>query len=238
MLAHVHPPSAPPRVRSPGAAGLARRWTALLLVLAGLGADPAVAARAEWLFTVRLDGKPIGMHRFVLASSDDHGLTLSSDAKFDVSLLGVSLLRYAHRVNERWANGCLASIDARTDDNGRVLEVRGRIEGDRFDLQVRQDGRPVATSEQTAGCLMSFAYWNPALAKQTRLLDPGSGRVEVVAIDAATTAPADLENNGARVRGLRIAGLAQPIDVWYAGDRWVGLDTLVGGGRRLSYRLK
>jgi len=38
--------------------------------------------------------------------------------------------------------------------------------------------------------------------------------------------------------GLRIGGLAQPIDVWYDGNRWVGLDTIVSGGRRLSYRLR
>jgi hypothetical protein len=85
---------------------------------------------------------------------------------------------------------------------------------------------------------MSFAYWNPALAGQKRLLDPGSGRVEPVAIAAPSAAPTDLGAHGQPVRGLRISGLAQPIDVWYAGDRWVGLDTVVGDGRRLSYRLR
>ena len=49
---------------------------------------------------------------------------------------------------------------------------------------------------------------------------------------------ADLDAAGGALRGLRIGGLTQPIDVWYAGDRWVGLDTTVDGGRRLSYRLR
>jgi hypothetical protein len=83
---------------------------------------------------------------------------------------------------------------------------------------------------------MSFAYWNPALAGQQRLLDPGSGRIESVAIDTPPAVPADLGLQP--VRGLRISGLAQPIDVWYVGNRWVGLDTIVSGGRRLSYRLR
>ena len=39
------------------------------------------------------------------------------------------------------------------------------------------------------------------------------------------------------VRGLRITGLSRPIVVWYASNRWVGLETTVQGGRRLSYRL-
>ncbi|WP_368671230.1 hypothetical protein [Achromobacter xylosoxidans] len=38
----------------------------------------------------------------------------------------------------------------------------------------------------------------------------------------------------------RIAGPRHPIDVWYAAGsgEWVGLDSTVRGGRRLSYRLQ
>jgi hypothetical protein len=39
-------------------------------------------------------------------------------------------------------------------------------------------------------------------------------------------------------RGWRIVGLARPIDVWYEGEQWVGLDTAVAGDRRLAYRLQ
>lgn len=37
----------------------------------------------------------------------------------------------------------------------------------------------------------------------------------------------------------RITGPRNPIDVWYATDtgEWVGLDSTVHGGRKLSYRL-
>jgi hypothetical protein len=213
----------------------ARATAALALALAGVGDIPA-ATPTEWSFTVRLDGKPIGTHRFVLASAGNGGLALSSEARFDVTLLGVSLYRYRHRVSERWADGCLASIEARTDDNGRLTEVLGQAQDDRFDLQVRDGGRLSSPAAPPAGCVMSFAYWHPALAVQERLLDPGSGRVEPVAIAAPAAVPTDLEPQA--VRGLRIGGLPQPIDVWYVGDRWVGLDTIVSGGRRLSYRLR
>jgi hypothetical protein len=207
-------------------------------MLSVAAAFPASAVPVEWQFTVRLDGKPIGMHRFTLAPGDDRSVVLSGEAQFDVSLFGVPLVRYRHRVNERWADGCLVAIDAHTDDNGRQTEVRGRSERGRFDLLVREDGRPFATRDESASCLMSFAYWNPALAGQKRLLDPGSGRVEPVAVEETLAVPADLRQAGTRLRGLRIVGLPQPIDVWYEGDRWVGLDTAVAGGRRLSYRLK
>ena len=73
-------------------------------------------------------------------------------------------------------------------------------------------------------------------AGQQRLLDPSSGRIEPVTIVTPAAVPTDLDLQS--VRGLRISGLAQPIDVWYVSNRWVGLDTIVSGGRRLSYRLR
>lgn len=231
--AHSSPPSRPGRPRR-----IVRGLAAGLLALVWLGAGRAAPSPAEWRFTVLLDGKPIGTHRFVLASADDRGVAVRSEAQFDFTLLGVPLYRYRHRVNERWADGCLADIEARTDDNGRLTEVRGKAQAGRFDLDVRDDGRPAPAPAVPTGCLMSFAYWNPALADQKQLLDPGSGRIEPVAMTALAAAPADLDAQAQPVRGLRIRGLPQPIDVWYAGDRWVGLDTTVSGGRRLSYRLR
>ncbi|HTN50067.1 MAG TPA: DUF6134 family protein [Burkholderiaceae bacterium] len=217
--------------RSPFAA---RATCAVALVLACVDHTAAAAPPAEWNFAVRLDGKPIGTHRFVLAGADDGSLALTSEAQFNVSVLGVPLYRYRHRVNERWTGGCLAAIEARTDDNGQLTEVLGQVLQGRFDLKVRGGGRspPVAPP---SGCVMSFAYWNPALSRQKQLLDPGSGRIETVVMATPSAIPGDLQSEA--VRGLRISGLPQAIDVWYVGDHWVGLDTTVSDGRRLSYRL-
>lgn len=193
----------------------------------------------EWNFQVFLDGKPIGAHRYTLTGAADGRASLRSEARFDVSLLGVPLYRYRHRSDEQWVNGCLASIEASTDDNGRHTELRGQARDDRFDLGLGPAGRGAPPSQLRTACLLSFAYWNPDLARQEWLLDPGSGRVERVAMAAAPGAvPADLRQRAqGPVRGLRIGGLAQPIDVWYEGERWIGLDTVLGGNRRLSYRL-
>jgi hypothetical protein len=216
----------------------ARAVIAVALAFAGIGNSLAATPPAEWRFTVRLDGKPIGSHRFALGSAGNGSLALSSEAQYTVTLLGVPLYRYRHRADEHWVNGCLRSIDARTDDNGRLAEVRGQLREGRFDLQVRDEGRPAPVPAAPEGCLMSFAYWNPALAQQARLLDPSTGRIEDVMISDAPAAPSDLEAKEQPVRGLRIGGLQGPIDVWYVGERWVGLDTVVSGGRRLTYRLR
>ncbi len=208
-------------------------------------AQPAAAAAAgpatEWLFTALLDGKPIGTHRFVLraAAGEAGGRRLDSLARFDIKFLGFTAYRYRHRVDERWQGDCLAAITAHTDDDGRVTDVLGRATATGFAVDVRVEGKPAVPSTSVApGCVMSFAYWNPDLARQNRLLDPGSGRLEAVTISELAPAALDVRGTPVSVRGLRIEGLDHPIDVWYAGDDWVGLDTVVQGGRRLSYRLK
>jgi hypothetical protein len=224
-------------MRAPSTRRFFAAGTAMTLVLALVAVAPAATSPSEWKFVVRLDGKPIGTHSFVLAGGGDGALALRSEADFNVRVLGVPLYRYRHRADERWSGGCLTSIEAQTSQNGRLTEILGQVQDERFDVQVRADGRPMPARSAPAGCLMSFAYWNPALGGQTHLLDPGSGRIESVLMDASASAPADLDSSGRAVRGLRIGGLSQPIDVWYIADRWVGLDTLVSG-RRLSYRLR
>ncbi|MCU0937569.1 MAG: hypothetical protein MUC86_00165, partial [Burkholderiaceae bacterium] len=46
---------------------------------------PVAVPASEWRFTVRLDGKPIGSHRFAVADAGDGGLAIRSEAQFDVS---------------------------------------------------------------------------------------------------------------------------------------------------------
>lgn len=195
------------------------------------------AAQGEpnrWNFAVTLDGKPIGEHVFTLASRGTER-RVTSTARYRVKLFGVTVYRYDHHAEEYWVDRCLDRLDAHTDDDGQRNAVRGRADGGSFVWQVRSDAG--ASPSQHAECPMSFAYWNPDIASRNALLDPGSGRLEPVRIQ--TLAPTTIEVHGApaRVRGLRIDGLQHPIDVWYQGDDWVGLDTTVANGRTLRYRL-
>ncbi len=191
---------------------LRRPLAAIFLAACAAG----TAHAAEWDFTVLLDGEPIGRHRFAVAGSGER--TVDIDALFQVRLLGWTAYRYRHHASERWSGDCLASLEARTDENGSKTEV--------------------SETFAPAPCTMSFAYWNPAIATQRRLFDAGTGALR--AVQVTPLPPTTIIVRGAPVaaRGLRIAGLPQPVDVWYDGDTWIGLDTLVRGKRRLSYRLR
>jgi hypothetical protein len=207
-----------------------------------LGAEPAMPSATEWHFTVLLDGRAIGSHRFLLATMDGRTAYLKSEARFDVTWLGVPVYRYRHSASEHWQGRCLESIEAATDDDGRTNALRGRQDaGERFALELRAGSDDAASEPKHSSlprCPMTFAYWHPDLADQRELLDPSTGRLESVIVTPLPEGEIEVEGHRVPVRGMRIAGLAHPIDVWYLGTRWVGLDTTVAGGRHLSYRLR
>jgi len=185
-----------------------------------LGSAISVAAHAtEWTFVARLDDKPIGTHRFDL-SDDGNGRTLLSEARFAVKFLGITAYRYRHNATEHWRGDCLSELSSTTDDDGKPVKVH-------------LDGTALT------GCAMSFAYWNPQIRSATRLVNAQTGQFENVQIARAGEATLKVRGLQTSATRWRITGPAQPIDVWYSaqGD-WVGLDSTVAGGRKLSYRLE
>lgn len=211
---------------------MSARWR--LGIAALLSAAPLWSAAADttYDFQVLLDGKPIGEHRFVVGGPPETR-TVVSDARFTVKVLGLTVYRYAHRAEEQWRGSCLRSLVATTDDDGTASRVNAEAAGDVL---------KVVTAEGAAlidGCAMSFAYWSPAIRQQSRLLNAQTGRHEAVQISRVASGTVDARGQPVAAVRWRIDGPAQPVDVWYTaqGD-WVGLDSIVGGGRKLSYRLK
>lgn len=237
-----------------------RRWilcaagsVALVLVTAGASATPAppAAARAaatpvppagaaEWRFEVQLDGKPVGEHRFTLSplvSSNSNGngneRRLVSVASFDVKLLGITVYRYRHEARERWQGDCLAELDARTDANGKVSTVKAQLDGQSLLVTSPAGIAPLPA------CSMTFAYWNPAMRRQTQLLNPQTGRGVAVQLVPVGTGMVEVRGTPVAAEHWRLTGDESPIELWYApgsGD-WLALDATVNG-RRLSYRLR
>jgi hypothetical protein len=195
------------------------------------GPPPAAVLSGDWNFLVWLDGKPIGRHRFSVGVQDDR-FNVTSDASFDVKLFGLSLYRYRYHSVERWQAGCLRDMDASTDDNGSRSSVQAERQGEAL-VVTGPAGRNTLT-----GCVMSFAYWNPALQTRTQLLNGQTGRYDSVRVSQIGSGSVDVRGRPVMARHLRITGPAAPIDLWISPQgEWVGLDATVSGGRKLSYRL-
>jgi hypothetical protein len=187
-----------------------------------------VAPAGEWRFDVTLDGRPIGRHTFRVKAHGD-GIRVDSHASFDVRILGFSLYRYEHRATEHWKNGCLAALDSNTDDNGTSETVSGTLAREGF-VVTRRAGTTTLPS-----CTMTFAYWNPAMRSQGRLLNPQTGVEHEVNVDARGAGRID----GTEASRYVLRGKDLEIEVAYAkgNDRWIALDSRTSRGGILSYRL-
>lgn len=211
---------------------MSRMRPGLLCLLAGVPLLAAATEPGEWDFTASLNGTPIGEHRFSVTAAGDERRVVS-EANFTVKLLGITAYRYRHKAVEQWRGDCLTGLIATTDEDGKSSEVRAGVDG---------GGLKVVTSsaENTLpGCVMTFAYWNPALRTKTRLLNAQTGVPENVRVSPMGSAAIEVRGLPVMATRWRISGPAAPIDVWYSAQgEWVGLDSALGAGRTLSYRLK
>ena len=204
------------------------RIVALLVALAIT--VPASASAGAWNFRVMLDGREIGRHRYELQPQGD-GMELRSEARFDVRFLFVSAYRYEHEAVERWQGGCLRELQSRTVTNGERVAVSARDTGGQLTVE-RPAGRDVHP-----GCVLSFAYWDPRILEARALLNSQTG--ELVPVQVMRMGPEAVTIRGQDLLATRhrINGTGLQIDLWYVGERWVALEALTDGGRRLRYEL-
>jgi len=209
-----------------------RTLTAGLLAAMAWTASATSGAGGDWNFTVYLDDDPVGSHRFTLTETPAMR-KLRSEARFTVRILTIKAYSYEHEADETWQGDCLTTLKARTDDNGDRSAVLGAEQNGRFELKKGK------AAETLPGCIMSFAYWNPLMLKQSRLLNPQTG-------DYTTVTIRPLGREAVPVRGQPVAadkyhldaGKFQ-IDLWYAdGGHWIALDSVLDNGKRLRYRIE
>jgi hypothetical protein len=85
---------------------------------------------------------------------------------------------------------------------------------------------------------MSFAYWNPLMLQQTRLLNAQTGEYNAVTIKLIGEVTLRVRGVNQMAKQYRLAGDKLSIDLWYspAGD-WLALQSTTESGRRLRYIL-
>ncbi len=202
------------------------------LALAAI-ALPALGNDAEkaWRFRVYLDDKEIGFHEFRV--QEQGGVRrLETEANFEYKLLFLTLYEYEHENTEIWKGDCLAEIQARTDANGDPYEIKGALAEDTFVLESSEG------SAELPGCVMSFAYWNPAFLEQERLLNSQNG--EFVDVEVGAPERVDLEVRGTVRPALRYRIEAENlgIELYYSENQeWLALEADAAGGRKLRYEL-
>ena len=202
----------------------------IALLLATLPAF-AGAAPAEWRFEVFLNDKPIGFHRFEL-NTEGGEQRLTTEASFDVKLLFITAFRYRHENTETWRNGCLTSLDATTNSNGKRLDVSGALENDAFSVTHSRG------SDVLDECVQTFAYWNPSILGADRLLNSQTGEYEDVRIVREARDFVSVGDSTVEAERYTLTAKGGDITLWYASDdyRWLKLEAPAKGGRRIRYQ--
>jgi hypothetical protein len=207
--------------------------TLCALTLSG-GPSQALAEtspRDEWRFRVYLDQREIGEHRFRLRR--ENGLErMDIEADFEVKLLFVTAYDYDHDTVEIWSDGCLQSIEAQTDDNGKRYDVVGRDTGPDFQL-IRNEEQTVL--EQP--CVKTFAYWDPSILSAERLLNAQTGSFEAVEIEAGGLERIELAGLPVNAQRYTIRTTSGEIRLWYGEQdgQWLALEAPREKGRVIRY---
>jgi hypothetical protein len=187
-------------------------------------------ATEELRFQVYLDERRIGEHRFEIERSGGRE-RVASRAAFEIDFLFFTAYRYRHTSTEAFRNGCLERLVARTDDNGTGYRIAGELVGDTFRIDR-------GSSEiRAAGCLKSFAYWDPAILEQDRLLNPQTGEIEPVQVSRRGEERVEVNDREVPATRYALATDELTIDLWYNDALgWVGLAGDTGKGVRIVYR--
>ena len=201
------------------------------LALAGLpGLALAAAPRSGRLvFQVSRNGAVVGEHRMTFDGSSASP-TVTTEVEMTVKLGPVPVFRYRHTAKERWSGGRFASLETRTDANGRARTVVARrtdagvlIEAGRDRIAAPADAAPLT-------------HWNTS-AFADPLFNPQEGkllRINARRIGTEKFPRAD----GAQVSAMRwsLRGEAE-IDNWYdASGVWTGLRGKLPDGSTMEYR--
>ncbi len=199
------------------------RLFGLVLVLVWGSTQSLYAAVPDDLhFRVFLDDKEIGWHRYQFAP-EGSGYNMTSTAEYRVKVLGITFYRYEHTSQERWADGCLQSIESRTDDNGEEFKVSSTSTENGLEIRANEN-RYLAPS-----CVRSFVYWQPALLESGDMLNSQTGEMTTVEIDKTSAEPGQ--------QALGIVGEEVSLRLQYRAGQWVSLRGDAPGGRVLSYQL-
>ena len=116
-----------------------------------------------WEFDAVLNDKVIGQHTFIYGDEKT-----VSDANFKFEYLFMDFI-YQHQSSETWQGNCLKTISSRTDDDGDMYDVSGYMEANQF---------MVTTNNKTSElplCVMTFAYGNPKILDQKKLMNAQNG---------------------------------------------------------------
>ena len=186
----------------------------------------------EWAFDVYLDKSKIGKHTFTY----DNNL-LTSRAKFNVKVLFINAYKYDHTSKERWQDDCLEGIEVNTTEDKLTTKVNGKKTSIGFEVS---DGK---SNQTLPACTMTFAYWNPKILSQNKLLNPQNAEYldthfEKQANESIMVKGKPTDTTHYKLTGSLNGKNKLNIELWYnQKNEWVALKSITPEGYNIIYKL-
>lgn len=188
----------------------------------------------EWAFDVYLDKSKIGEHIFRLSESNQ----LISTAKFNVKVLFINAYQYDHKAIEQWQGDCLNSLESHTLENKVETNIKAKLFGQEFTVD---DGK---IKQNLPACTMTFAYWNPKIIQQTKLLNPQNGEWLDTKFTNLGNEMIEVKNKKLEATHYKLDGSLNgksklKIELWYsANNDWLALKSITPEGYIINYKLR
>jgi Family of unknown function (DUF6134) len=204
----------------------------LILTACLVFATPMVSAK-DWSFDVFLDKSKIGTHTFTLNDN-----MLVSRAKFNVKVLFIEAYKYDHTSKEQFDGDCLKSLESNTTENKVITKVKGSKKEAGFEVT---DGKITQT---LPACSMTFAYWNPKILEQSKLLNPQNAeyldtKFEKLTNETITVKGRPTETSHYKLNGSLDGKDKLKIELWYnQNNDWVALKSMTPEGYNIIYKIK
>ncbi len=175
-------------------------------------------------FQIMMGSQPVGTHAVTVT-----GNRAAATVRVTIDMagrIGPVRFSYAHRCEETWRNGALASLSCTDRENDRTSSVTVQLAG----AVLRIDGS--AFDGEAPATTLPSSWWNAGVTSQTRLIDTRNGRlIRINATRVGTDTVAGASATRWRVRG------AIDKDIWYdSAGRWVKSSFRIAG-QPFEYRL-
>ena len=182
------------------------KYSFILTLLLSLISSNLIAK--EWDFDVILNDEIIGKHSFKQVGKESHSL-----AKFKSNFMFMSF-SYEHDSKEAWNEDCLKSIVSKTNDDGEVFNVDGGKSNGK--LKVSLNGKEKSLPE----CIMTFAYWNPKILDQKKLMNSQDAEwldvvIKNTGIEAKNVRGQEITTHHYIIQANKDGDEVFIIDVWY-----------------------
>jgi hypothetical protein len=203
---------------------------ACALMLPGLAraVGQAMPAVHRLGFDVWRGSRQLGTHELVFHPRPD-GFVVDVAVDIAFRIGPITLYRYTHHAQERWANGQVAELTTQTDDNGTSHRVTGRRESGGLVIQADRAAPYTAPADA-----LPATHWNHR-ELDGPWINTQSGELIRPHVAVEPTAIVQTANAGPlRVHRYALTGPVK-LDLWYDETlTWAGL-SFVKGGAEVRY---